>query len=71
MSDMQGSAPAGNPVAGDAAGTQVLSGQQMFNSGSTGVQQTNGDAGQTGSQWYTQLSEENTGIRADQGLAKP
>ena len=71
MSDMQGSAPAGNPVAGDAAGTQVLSGQQMFNSGSTGVQQTNGDAGQTGSQWYTQLSEETRGFVQTKGWQSP
>ena len=71
MDEMQGSAQAGNPAATDAAGTQALSGQQMYNNGSTGVQQTNGQPNQTGNQWYSQLSEETRGFVETKGWQSP
>jgi hypothetical protein len=71
MDEMQGSASAGNPAANDAAGTQALSGQQMFNNGSTNVQQTNGESGQTGNQWYSQMSEEARGFVQTKGWQSP
>ena len=67
MDNMQGSATAGNPAANDAAGTQALSGQQFTN----GDQQTNGQTGQTGNQWYSQLSEETRGFVQTKGWQSP
>ena len=71
MDEMQGSVSTGNPAATDAAGTQALSGQQMYNNGSTGVQQSNGQPGQTGNQWYSQLSEETRGFVETKGWQSP
>ena len=43
----------------------------MFNNGSTNVQQTNGESGQTGNQWYSQMSEEARGFVQTKGWQSP